>query len=71
MEKKLVGHYKLLAKSLKEMDLTEDSITATALMLKTEPQILTMLDWISKHYKENPSEDRVLRIAQKISEQVK
>lgn len=39
-------------------------------MLKTEPQMLTMIDWIYKHQKENPSEDRVVRIAKKILEQV-
>lgn len=39
-------------------------------MLKTEPQMLTMIDWIYKHQKENPSEDRVVRIAKKNLEQV-
>ena len=48
----------------------KEVITAIALMLKSEDQMLTMLDWIVKHNKENPDEDRVIRIAQKISEQV-
>ena len=49
----------------------KEVITAIALMLKTEDQMLTMLDWISKHHKENPDENRVIRIAKKIVEQVK
>ena len=48
----------------------KEVITAIALMLKTEPQMLTMIDWIYKHQKENPDEDRVIEIAKKISEQV-
>ena len=55
---------------LKEMDLQEDTVVAIVLMLRKEPQILTMMDWIVKHYKESPSEDRVLRIAKLIEEQV-
>ncbi len=61
---------KALIECLKVMDLQADTKTAITLMLRTEPQILTMLDWISKHNSENPDEDRVLRIAQAISEQV-
>ncbi len=61
---------KALIECLKVMDLQADTKTAITLMLKTEPHILTMLDWISKHNSENPEEDRVLRIAQAISEQV-
>lgn len=48
----------------------KEVITAIALMLKTEPQMLTMIDWIYKYQKENPSEDRVVRIAKKILKQV-
>ena len=47
-----------------------ETITAIALMLQTDNQMLTMIDWIYKHQKENPSEDRVLRIAKLIEEQV-
>ncbi len=60
----------VLIECLKCMDLITDTKIAITLMLRTYSQILTMLDWISKHYKENPDEDRVLRIAQAISEQV-
>ena len=48
----------------------KEVITAIALMLKTEEQMATMIVWIYKHQKENPSEDRVIRIAKKISEQI-
>ena len=55
---------------LSQMDIQKDSAIAIALMLKSENQILMMLDWILKHYKENPSENLVIRIAKAISEQV-
>lgn len=60
-----------LSIGLKEMGIQKDTSIAIALMLRTENQLLTMLDWIVKHTEENPSEDRVLRIAQRISEEVK
>ncbi len=62
---------KMLIAGLKNMLSNKDVITAIALMLKTEPQIMTMLDWIYKHHKENPSENRIIEIAKKISEQVR
>ena len=55
---------------LKEMGIQKDSAIAIALMLKSENQLLTMLDWIQKHHKENPSENLVLAIAKKIEEKV-
>ena len=48
----------------------KEVITAIALMLSTEQQMRTMIDWIWKHQKENPPEDRVIRIAKLISEQI-
>ena len=48
----------------------KEVITAIALLLKSENQMLTMLDYIVKHSKENPPEDEVIQVAQKISEQV-
>ncbi len=48
----------------------KEVITAIALLLKSENQMLTMLDYIVKHSKENPPEDEVIKVAQKISEQV-
>ena len=48
----------------------KEVITAIALMLRSEPQMLTMIDWIYKHQKENPDADRVIRIARRISEEI-
>ena len=53
------------------MDIQKDSKIAIALMLKSEKQMLTMLDWIKKHHKENPTEDLVIEIAKEIVAQVK
>ena len=48
----------------------KEVIKAIALMLKTEAQMETMIAWIYNFQKENPSEDRVIRIAKRISEQI-
>ena len=55
---------------LREMSIQRDSAIAIALMLRSENQLLTMLDWIQKHHKEHPSEDFVLAIAKMIQEEV-
>ena len=34
---------------------------------QTDRQQGTMLDWLMKHYQENPSEDMILQVAEKIS----
>ncbi len=62
-KKVLIGGLKLILKD-------KEVITAIALLLKSENQMLTMLDYIVKHSKENPPEDEVIQVAQKISEQV-
>ena len=62
---------KLLIEGLKTILKDKEVMLAIALMLKTDPQMLTMLDYILKHNSENPSEDEVIQVAQKISEQVK
>ena len=48
----------------------KEVITAIALLLKSDQQMRTMIDWIYKHQKENPSEDFIIKIAKAISEQV-
>ncbi len=60
----------MLIYGLKNILKNTEVITAIALLLKTDAQMLTMLDWISKHHKENPSEDEVINIAKAISEQI-
>lgn len=61
---------KVLINGLSLILTNKEVITAIALMLKTEEQMATMITWIYDHQKENPDEDRVIRIAKKISEQV-
>ena len=48
----------------------KEVMTAIALLLKSEHQMRVMIDYIYKHQKENPPEDEVIQVAQKISEQV-
>ena len=48
----------------------KEVITAIALLLKSDHQMRVMMDYIHKHQKENPSEDEIIQVAQKISEQV-
>ena len=62
---------KLLIEGLRTVLEDKEVMLAIALMLKTDPQMLTMLDYILKHNSENPSEGEVIQVAQKISEQVK
>lgn len=71
MKKDLEELYRILIGCLKEMGIGQASTTATALMLRTKDQLLTMLDWINKHHQEKPDEDRVLRIAKRISQEIK
>ena len=61
----------LLICCLEEMKLPKENIIAILTMLQTEKQMGTMLDWIKKHYKENPSEDIIIQIAETIKKQVK
>lgn len=61
---------KLLIEGLRTVLKNKEVITAIALLLKSEPQTLTMLDYIVKHNQENPSENEVIQVAQKISEQI-
>ena len=48
----------------------KEVITAIALLLKSEEQMATMITYIYEHQKENPDEDRVIRIARRISEEI-
>lgn len=71
LKKELEELYRILISCLKEMGIGEATTVGTALMLRTKDQLLTMLNWISKHYKEKPDEDRVLNMAELISQEVK
>lgn len=48
----------------------KEVMKAIALLLKSEAQMETMIAYIYNHRKENPPEDEVIQVAQKISEQV-
>ncbi len=48
----------------------KEVIRAIALLLKSEEQMATMITYIYEHQKENPSEEEVIQVAKKISEQV-
>ncbi len=61
----------LLIQSFHALGMRKEAAIAAFSMLKTEQQAETMLDWIYKHHKENPSEDEILEIAEAIREQVK
>ena len=59
---------KVLIYGLKRILSNKDVILAIALLLKTDAQMETMIAWIWDHQKENPDEDRVLRIGKMLSE---
>ena len=60
----------LLIDGLHAMGLPKENIIAISTMLQTEKQMGTMLDWIKKHHKENPSKLRVMLVAKNIKEGV-
>ncbi len=61
----------LLVDCCKALNLKVEETLIVMACCTTEKQQLTMLDWMKKHYKENPSEDEVLKIAELIREKVK
>jgi len=64
---------KLLIQCLtsQEIGMRKEPCMIVMSLLKTDKQVGTMIDWIEKHHKENPSEDRIIQIAEAIKEQVK
>ena len=61
---------KVLINGLSLILQNKEVIRAIALLLKSEEQMATMITYIYEHQKENPSENEVIQVAQKISEQV-
>ncbi len=61
---------KVLISGLNLILTNKEVITAIALLLKSEEQMATMITYIQEHKKENPSEEEVLEVAKRISEQV-
>ena len=70
MTEKEMNFQNLLIDGLHSMGLPKENIIAIAIMLKTEKQMGTLLDWIKKHYKENPSKLRVMLVAKNIKDGV-
>ncbi len=58
----------LLIGGLKLLDLEKDNIIMVGLMLRTDSQIMEMLEWFSENFKRNimPSQEQVMDKAQEI-----
>ncbi len=54
----------------KELGMREEACLVVMSLLTTDKQRGTMIDWIEKHYKEKPTEDKVIEVAEEIKEQV-
>lgn len=54
-----------------ELGMRKEPVLIIVSLLTTEKQRGTMVDWLIKHYQENPSEDKILEIAELIREKVK
>ena len=60
-----------LIAGLRMLDMRKEPVIMVMSLLRTEKQLTTMMDWIATHYQKNPTEDKVIEIAQKIKEKVK
>lgn len=60
----------LLVDWCRTLKMRKEPIIAVMAWLRTDKQQGTMLDWVLKHYKEHPTEDQILEIAETIAEQV-
>lgn len=60
----------LLIDWCKLLKMHKEAILVVMACLRTDRQQGTMLDWLMKHYQENPSEDMILQVAEKISEAI-
>ena len=66
MTEKVKAFQNMLMRELYKIKLPDKNIIAIATMLKTERQMGTMLDWIYKHHKENPTKLQVMQVAANI-----
>ena len=71
MTKKEEEFQDLLIDCLLEMNLPKVNIQSVITMLQTEKQLGTMLTWLKRHHKENPSKLRVMLVAANIKNGVK
>ena len=61
----------LLIQSFHALGMRKEAAMIAFSQLKTDKQADTMFAWIEKHHMENPSEDRIIQIAEAIKKQVK
>lgn len=60
-----------LVSCLHSMKVSKEVCTIVIACCQTREQVGTMMDWIKKHYQENPSEEQILEMAETIKNQVK
>ena len=69
---KLSEAQKILVGGLKLLKLSKDNIIMVGLMLQSESQIVQMLEWLNQNFRRKlyPTQEQVMNMAQKISEQI-
>ena len=60
----------LLIQSFHALGMRKEAAMIAFMQLKTDKQAETMLAWIEKYHKENPSEDRIIQTAEAIGKQI-
>lgn len=60
----------LLIDGCKLLKVSKEVTMIVMACLRTDKQQGMMLDWLKKHHQENPSEDKILEVAEAIKEQV-
>ncbi len=58
----------LLIQSFHALGMRKEAAIAAFSMINTDKQAEMMFDWIYKHHQENPTEDEILEIAERIRE---
>lgn len=54
----------------KELGIRKEACMVVMSLLTTDKQRGIMVDWIEKHFKENPTEEEVIEIAEVIKEKI-
>lgn len=61
----------LLIQCFHALGMRKEAAMIAFTQLKTDKQAEVMFAWIYKHHKENPSEDEIIQMAERIKDQVK
>ena len=56
----------LLIQCFHALKMRKEATLVALSQIKTDKQAATMLHWIKEHYKENPSEDLIIHVAQEV-----